>query len=265
MIRVTIHGLSLPMYVVHKAILMTEIHLLVLIHGMWGNPTHLAHMDKIIREVKSSSENTASDEPELAVLVAKTNRDESTYDGIDWGGERVTQEVELLFVWFSFILFLTPSKILEDVQHYESQGKKVTRFSVMGYSLGGLLARYVVGYVMPIPRCALWADTVLRILHQNKFFEKVKPVNFNTVATPHIGIPKFPSTLSAITNYIGPRFLSRTGEQFFCVDTWSPRGRPLLDVLADPGQHIHNSFSQSIEDSEYAHRPHFLSGPLALS
>lgn len=75
----------------------------------------------------------------------------------------------------------------------------------------------------------------LRILHQNKFFENVIPVNFNTIATPHIGIPRFPSTFSAIVNYVGPRLLSRTGEQFFCVDKWSPRGRPILDVLADPG------------------------------
>ncbi|KAF8555980.1 DUF676-domain-containing protein [Imleria badia] len=178
---------------------MTDIHLLVLIHGMWGNPTHLAYMDKIIREVKGSTENAISDAPELAVLLAKANSDESTYDGIDWGGERVAQE------------------ILEEVKQYENQGKKVTRFSVMGYSLGGLLARYVIG-----------------ILHQNKFFEKVIPVNFNTVATPHVGIPRFPSTFSTIANYIGPRFLSRTGEQFFCVDKWSPKGRPLLDVLADP-------------------------------
>jgi len=57
------------------------------------------------------------------------------------------------------------------------------------------------------------------------------------VATPHIGIPRFPSTFSAITNFLGPRLLSRTGEQFFCVDKWSPKGRPLLDVLADP-EHI---------------------------
>lgn len=62
------------------------------------------------------------------------------------------------------------------------------------------------------------------------------PVNFNTIATPHIGILRFPSTFSAFANYIGPRLLSRTGEQFFCVDKWSPKGRPLVDILADPGQ-----------------------------
>ena len=77
---------------------MTSIHLLVLIHGMWGNPTHLAHMDKIIREVKVNTENIVSNGPELAVLVAETNRDESTYDGIDWGGERLAQEVKYLLV-----------------------------------------------------------------------------------------------------------------------------------------------------------------------
>jgi len=174
---------------------MSDIHLLVLIQGMWGNPNHLAEMDRIIREVKD----TDSDGPQLAVLVAKTNSDESTYDGIDWGGERVAQE------------------ILDEIEEYEKQGKKVTRFSVTGYSLGGLVARYVIG-----------------ILHQNKFFEKVIPVNFNTIATPHIGIPRFPSTFSAFANYIGPRLLSRTGPQFFCVDRWSPKGRPLLDILADP-------------------------------
>jgi hypothetical protein len=178
---------------------MANIHLLVLIHGMWGNPSHLAHMDRIIREVKGNTENAVADEPELAVLVAQTNRDESTYDGIDWGGERVAQE------------------ILEEVKMYEGKGSNVTRFSVMGYSLGGLLARYVIG-----------------ILHQNKFFDKVVPVNFNTVATPHIGIPRFPSTFSGIASYLGPKLLSRTGEQFFCVDKWSPKGRPLVEVLADP-------------------------------
>lgn len=106
----------------------------------------------------------------------------------------------------------------------------------MGYSLGGLLARYVIGYVL---RCEVYTKALIwepfRILHQRKFFEKVIPVNFNTVATPHVGIPRLPSTLSTIANYIGPRFLSRTGEQFFCVDKWSPKGRPLLEVLADPG------------------------------
>lgn len=175
---------------------MPDVHLLVLIHGMWGNPSNLAHANKIIREVKGEVEDS---DIKLEVLVAETNKDESTYDGIDWGGERVAEEIR------------------QKTADLEKDGRKVTRFSVTGYSLGGLVARYAIG-----------------VLHQSKFFDTVQPVNFNTLTTPHIGIPRFPSTFSLISSFLGQRLLSRSGEQFFCVDKWSPRGRPLIEVLADP-------------------------------
>lgn len=153
---------------------------------------------------------------------------------------------------------------MNEIKEYENQGKKVTRFSITGYSLGGLLARYIIGYVLRYPvytSVLTWGP--LRILHQSKFFEKVIPVNFNTVATPHIGIPRFPSTFSAIANYIGPRFLSRTGEQFFCVDKWSPKGRPLVDILADPGQYVR--CMRVPHGFKCTYRSHFLSSPPAFS
>jgi hypothetical protein len=62
---------------------------------MWGNPSHLAHAKKIIREVKGKVEDS---DIKLEVLVAETNKDESTYDGIDWGGERVAEEVFLSII-----------------------------------------------------------------------------------------------------------------------------------------------------------------------
>ncbi|GBE86549.1 Putative lipase [Sparassis crispa] len=178
------------------------IHLLVLVHGMWGNPGHLSEMHRIIREhrCQPSSETGPAGE-RLEVLLAKTNIEEHTYDGIDWGGERVAEEID------------------DAVKTLEDGGKKVTRFSITGYSLGGLVARYVVG-----------------ILHQRKFFESVTPVNFNTIATPHIGLPRYRTVLSSILAYLGPKLLSRTGEQFFTTDKWSAQGRPLLEVMADPDQ-----------------------------
>lgn len=71
-----------------------NVHLLVLIHGMWGNPVHLEEMCRIISETKGSkgSVENATD-TELEVLVANSNGGESTYDGIDWGAERVADEV----------------------------------------------------------------------------------------------------------------------------------------------------------------------------
>lgn len=61
------------------------------------------------------------------------------------------------------------------------------------------------------------------------------PVNFNTIATPHIGIPRSTSLHSAVVSYVGRNLLARTGEQLFCVDQWTSSGRPLIEVLADPG------------------------------
>ncbi|CAA7263617.1 unnamed protein product [Cyclocybe aegerita] len=154
---------------------MIETHLLVLVHGMWGNPEHLAELARIARETHGAE----------------------TPD--DWGGERVASEV------------------LETVKNLEAEGRGVTRFSVTGYSLGGLIARYCVG-----------------VLHSKGFFEKIEPINFNTIATPHCGLPKYPSLLSTLSMTIGSKLLSRTGEQFYCLDKWSPKGRPLLVVMADP-------------------------------
>lgn len=69
---------------------MTNIHLLVLIHGMWGNPAHIAELERIARETYSDAE---SDGTVLHVLKAESIRENSTYDGVDWGGERIAKEV----------------------------------------------------------------------------------------------------------------------------------------------------------------------------
>ena len=72
------------------------------------------------------------------------------------------------------------------------------------------------------------------ILYQRGFFETVTPVNFHTIATPHLGVPRLPNFISTVLSSWAPR-LSRTGEQFYCVDKWGPTGKPLLQVMADPG------------------------------
>ena len=69
---------------------MSSVHLLVLIHGMWGNPAHLAELARIARETHAEA---SPDGTRLQLLVAETIREDSTYDGIDWGGERIAKEV----------------------------------------------------------------------------------------------------------------------------------------------------------------------------
>ncbi|KAF5393582.1 hypothetical protein D9757_000390 [Collybiopsis confluens] len=171
-----------------------SVHLLVLVHGMWGHTGHLAQMARAVKEER----------PEFHVLLAKANEEDSTYDGIDWGGERVAKE------------------IVDEISHLRSEGKVVRQFSMTGYSLGGLVSRYVAG-----------------VLFQRGFFspdspDYMIPVNFLTIATPHLGLIKYDTLLSSITHKLGPRFLSRTGEQFYCVDKWGKTGRPILDIMSDP-------------------------------
>ncbi|KAI6113068.1 putative serine esterase-domain-containing protein [Pisolithus sp. B1] len=142
--------------------------------------------------------------------------------GMETLGETVQKGPSSLFSLPGPIVTSQPTtaltgEVINEVNKYESQGRRVTRFSITGYSLGGLLGRYVIG-----------------ILHQQKFFDKVTPVNFNTISTPHVGMPTLPTALSTISSYLGRKMLSRTGEQFFCADKWSPKGRPLIDVLSDP-------------------------------
>ena len=69
---------------------MSLIHLLVLVHGMWGNASHLSELERIVQESRGDQ---VVDDTRLQILVAKTNQEDSTYDGIDWGGERVAEEV----------------------------------------------------------------------------------------------------------------------------------------------------------------------------
>lgn len=70
------------------------IHLLVLVHGMWGKPSHLAEMKRIMTEARVHGKPERGPDGEtLHILAAATNRESGTYDGIDWGGERVADEV----------------------------------------------------------------------------------------------------------------------------------------------------------------------------
>jgi len=70
-----------------------DIHLLVLIHGMWGSTSNLASMHRVIEEIRLNDSSVDSDGTALHVMLPETNQAESTYDGIDWGGERVATEV----------------------------------------------------------------------------------------------------------------------------------------------------------------------------
>jgi hypothetical protein len=66
-------------------------------------------------------------EDKLEILVPKSNAGSFTYDGIELGGERVANEVEAR------------------LEELKKDGHDIKKFSITGYSLGGLVARYAIG------------------------------------------------------------------------------------------------------------------------
>lgn len=167
-------------------------HLCVLVHGLWGNPTHMRNIAKVLRQ------NYAEDD--LYLLLAKQNSGSFTYDGIERGGERVCAEIE------------------DELRTIKDKGGQITKLSIIGYSLGGLVARYATGL--------LYAKGVLN---------KLDCRNFATFATPHLGVRSpLKGYHNHIWNVLGARTLSKSGNQLFTVDKFRDTGRPLLSVLADP-------------------------------
>ncbi|KAK0728421.1 putative serine esterase-domain-containing protein [Lasiosphaeria miniovina] len=167
-------------------------HLCVLVHGLWGNPNHLTYVAKTLREKHPRDK--------VHILVAKRNSGSFTYDGIELGGERVCREIE------------------EELQLIERAGGKIKKLSFVGYSLGGLVARYAIG-----------------LLFARGLLDKFECMNFTAFASPFLGVHTPRRGFgNRLFNVLGARTLAMSGRQLFGIDTFRDTGKPLLAVLADP-------------------------------
>ncbi|KAG6611108.1 putative alpha/beta hydrolase [Phytophthora cinnamomi] len=115
-----------------------------------------------------------------------------TYDGVDQGGERLADEVQQL----------------------AARMPKLQKLSMIGHSLGGLYNRYCIG-----------------LLLARGFFDSVEPVNFVTLATPHLGIrrPRRGAT-NVVFNALMPKIFSRTGAQLTLIDEASEETQALSNT-----------------------------------
>ncbi|KAF9576496.1 hypothetical protein EC968_007974 [Mortierella alpina] len=232
------------------------VHLVVLQNGLWGNKGHMKYIAQQFKERLGDR---------ILVYRAEANESSLTYDGVDVCGQRLVQEIhEVIRVIeaggnikdlrgqknknkskkpksdkklgnLASSLSSAPSSNYssknnsqEDVMGSNidsAKRKKVTQFSYLGYSLGGLMGRFAMG-----------------LLDMEKFFDPVdqggrgiEPVYFVTMATPHLGIRKPPeSNWSKLFNYLSSTMLSRTGEQLQLIDDYID-GKPILLVMSEPG------------------------------
>ncbi|GJN92027.1 hypothetical protein Rhopal_005055-T1 [Rhodotorula paludigena] len=231
------------------------VHLVTVLHGLWGQPSHVAYIVESVTRHASRpsaprshardrsperSKPSTDDDIKVVVHTPETNAVSwaHTYDGIDVCADRVVDEID------------------DECKRIELDGGKVERFSIVGYSLGGLVARYVLGLL----------DS-----RTPSFFDQVRPVNFATFASPAIGIPQYKTFWSSTFRFLGSRLLSRTGQQLYERDRFLPQkfnldmnqdgdgkckgfskylpnrkraAEPLLKIMADPRYSFYRALSR---------------------
>lgn len=175
----------------------TPVHLVTVLHGLWGAPQHVQYIVDAISNHAAAASNRhhsyTGAQPKVVVLAPSTNAESfaHTYDGIDECSVRVVQEIDAECARITT----------------EDPSARIARFSIVGYSLGGLIARYVIGVL----------DS-----RQPSFFRDVEPVHFATFASPAIGIPHYDTFWSGAFRFLGSRLLSRTGNQLYERDRFLP-------------------------------------------
>lgn len=109
-----------------------------------------------------------------------------------------------------------------------SEGKpvKFNKLSIVGYSLGGLWSRYVVGLLLQ--------QNLLKVAGLSD--GPLEPILFTTFATPHVGALYVGSNWHVpIFNYIGGSIVGQSGRDMFLQGSGDPENpRPVLEQMADP-------------------------------
>ncbi|KAI9489448.1 putative serine esterase-domain-containing protein [Zychaea mexicana] len=184
--------------------------LVVCQHGLWGVKSHMGFIEKQITEVMDSKS--------ISVLNVACNESKYTYDGVDICGKRLAAEIQ------DYVKYLA-----------DEERKIVTRLILIGYSLGGLMARYAIG-----------------VLGKKGFFDTVEPLLYVTFATPHLGVRREANTkFGKVYNFVTGHMLSRTGEQLQLLDSHE-NGRPILSILADPDREFYQYLAKFKTRRTYA-------------
>lgn len=195
---------------------MVSYHLVVLVHGIWGNSSHMAYLASQIEQKCKPKD------PDVQLVVYRTGSHLGylTYDGVDVNGKRISDE------------------ILLEVHRLSATGP-VSHFSLIGYSMGGLVARYALG-----------------VLYHHGFFDSVRPVHFVTFVTPHVGSLNPSRSLSLrLFNYFAPLVLAHTGQHMFLKDKrvqGSKEYLPLLQWMASPSSKFYKALALFEHRSLYA-------------
>lgn len=206
-------------------------HLVVLVNGLFGSRANWRVISGLL---------AAHLDPEEALVhVSCVNEFTSTYHGIDTCGERLAQEI----------------RDLVEIKH-----PTVRRISVIGHSMGGLIARYALGVLFD---------------HRTGLVAGCQPSHFMALVTPHLGcqsthgpaqvpliswssrLPGLQRVTSSIAIPVSSGLFGRSGQQFFLRDR-DGASPPLLYRLAhdcpEEGRYYWSALAAFESRTVYANR-----------
>ncbi|RAL49698.1 hypothetical protein DM860_001989 [Cuscuta australis] len=198
-------GIVLPNHIIHLED--EPSHLLVLVHGILASTSDWTYAQaELKRRLGRKS----------LIYASSCNAYIKTFAGIDGAGKRLADEVMLV------------------VKRTES----LKKISFIAHSLGGLIARYAVA-VLFTPNVSNAANTKPGCSSNKGLIAGLEPINFITLATPHLGVrgnKQFPILLGVpiLEKLAAPMAASltgKTGRQLFLTDG-KPNVPPLLLRMA---------------------------------
>ncbi|KAF7840316.1 putative lipase spac4a8.10 [Senna tora] len=190
-------------------------HLLVLVHGILSSPGDWTYAEAELKRRLGKN---------FLIYASSSNTYTKTFTGIDGAGKRLADEV------------------MQIVRKTES----LKRISFLAHSLGGLFARYAIAVLYSPdahdshqPSDQENSETSQRTSLSRGSIAGLEPINFITLATPHLGVRgknQLPFLLGVpilekLAAPIAPIFVGRTGSHLFLTDG-KPNRPPLLLRMA---------------------------------
>ncbi|KAH9606157.1 hypothetical protein KSS87_023375 [Heliosperma pusillum] len=195
-------------------------HLIVMVNGIIGSAEDWRYVAKQFLKAFPH---------DVIVHCSERNSSTSTFDGIDTMGERLADEV------------------ISVIRRYPH----LCKISFIGHSLGGLIARYAIALLHESNYVSksfkengeVEGDMQKQVLHEQKFTDKIaglEPMNFITIASPHLGsrehnqVPLFCGlhTLEIFARRTS-WLLGRTGRHLFLTDGGKGKTPLLLRMAND--------------------------------
>ncbi|CAF1709666.1 BnaC03g58900D [Brassica napus] len=188
-------------------------HLLVLVHGILASPSDWLYVEAEMKRRLGRR---------FLIYASSSNTFTKTFGGIDGAGKRLAEEVRQVI----------------------QKSKSLKKISFLAHSLGGLFARHAVAvlYSAATSQASDGAVSSSGNSHLPRgLLAGLEPINFITLATPHLGVrgrKQLPFLLGVpilerLAAPLAPFVVGRTGSQLFLTDGKADKPPLLLRMASD--------------------------------